>query len=541
MFNDDPYGRQRVKPQQGAVGGAPVIAPAPKPASSPPAAPVINDVVAPKLRRDASMFAPVTNAFSPDAAAGKLVEHRLKRSGQAMPSTIGPPTPAGLAQPPQQGFFRRYAPQSTANIDYGSTPRPGESRLGVVGRGIAGAAGLATAIPEAFLTSAIDGTANSLKVTGGAVKDLYAGMTGAPVPPQQQVPTAAPTITTPPATNQRPIVSIGPKQIAAGVNAVGGALTRATSLAAAPQQTMTDQQIWDTRAKGRMVNGVQTFDSEWAKDPNNARRLELYAGNGNAVASVVPAPGVAASTVTGGNMPEGVLTRAPQGFTAADRATQLDNMDRQGQQYAARTLNERAVRAASYGNADAGALQEAAAAASLAQPPRIQPLQRPDPNDAARLSMEQQRLGMDQQQAGLVAEQTKLGTQSQQLQLKQAQQMQALSEQLMSGTPEQKQAAAASLAALQGTKPGEPVKVKRKMPTGQVDALGQPVMGEEEVLYIPQTGQWMAPPPAGGAGGKQLPAGVTPQNAIADAQAAIAAGAPRDAIAAELAQYGISL
>ena len=437
-----------------------------------------------------------------------LVPRRNSQLGATMQMGVPPPA-AKLSIAPRA--LPQNNPQLAATSGVAGVVPPTAAKLSVA--------------PRRF-SSGLPGVQGPVMPQGTpAARRMPAGIIAAPL-------AQASALATPPAP------APAPTQAPLNASAQGAAGVPALSR---PTQTMTDKQIWDTRAKGRMVNGVQTFDSEWAKDPNNARRLELYAGNGNAVASVVPAPGVAASTVTGGNMPEGVLTRAPQGFSAADRATQLDNMDRQGQQYATRTLSERAVRSAKYGNADAGALQEAAAAASLAQPPRIQPMQRPDPNDAARLGMEQQRLGMDQQQAGLQAEQTQIGTQQAQLQLKQAQQMQALSEQLLQGTPAQKQAAAASLAALQNTKPGEPVKVKRKMPTGQVDALGQPVMGEEEVLYNPQTGQWMAPPAAGGAGGKQLPAGVTPQNAIADAQAAIAAGAPRDAIAAELAQYGISL
>jgi len=521
MFNDDPYKLQRVKPQQGAVGGAPVAPVAtrtPQPiggaqqtlAQTPSMAagltrPGIQSTVSafqsPLAQQPASMtHAPRPGVnFSPPALAWDGMVRKpdgyvsaLDPSNKSM-LTATAPMPSGARRTGGRPDLKRRTGgrpdlKQTAGATLAATPvgAPQSTVIGFTGDGLSGKANAAAPGQVALSEMRSPIQQGFTQINSG----FYRTPTGATL--AGQAPTSG--------------------------AAVGGRPLPGAPLVGA--------------------DGSVQYDQAWA-DKNKA----LIAGYAekNVMPMGVPGPGVAASMVTGGNMPSGPLTRPPQGFSAADRATQLDSMDRQSQQYAARTLNERAVRAASYGNADAGALQEAAAAASLAQPPRIQPLQRPDPNDAARLSMEQQRLGMDQQQAGLVAEQTKLGTQSQQLQLKQAQQMQALSEQLMSGTPEQKQAAAASLAALQNTKPGDPVKVKRKMPTGQVDALGQPVMGEEEVLYNPQTGQWMAPPAAGGAGGKQLPAGVTPQNAIADAQAAIAAGASRDAIAAELAQYGISL
>lgn len=482
--------------------------------------PVVNDVVSPKLRKDAAMFAPITNYFSPDAAAGKLATSRLTRSGQPMPSTIGPPAPGALAQPPQQEFFQRYAPSSSANMAYGSTPRPGESNLGVLGRIVTGAAGMVTALPEAFATSLLQGGANSAKAWGGAIKDAYGGMTGAPVTPpapiaQAPVPTPQPNAPatpmpagarrtggrpdlrqTPSAPTATPPVGTQPRAI---IEYTGDGKSGKAN-AAAPGQVALSERTQQPLPGAPTVgaDGSVQYDQAWAD--KNKSMLTRYAGT-NVVQSVVPPPGVAQGMVSGQTGGVAALTRAPRGFTAADRAQQLDNLDRQGRDYAARSLSERAVRSARYGNPDAGALQEAANTAALAPPPRIQPLQRPDPNDAARLAMEQQ-------QAALQAEQTQIGTQQQQLQLKQAQQMQALSQQLLEGTPEQKQAAATSLAALQGTKPGAPVKVKRQVPTGQVDALGQPVMGEEEVLYNPQTGQWMAPPAAGGG------AGQPPQQAV---------------------------
>lgn len=214
----------------------------------------------------------------------------------------------------------------------------------------------------------------------------------------------------------------------------------------------------------------------------------------NVVPTVVPPPGVAASTATGGNMPSGPLTRRPAGFTASDRAAQLDALDRLGRSNAETKTREALGKAAARGDAAAVA-QLAGAVGTLASPP-LEPLRRGMAESAARLGMDQSRLAMDQGKAQADAEAQGVDTRARALQLKQAEQMQALTQQLMHGTPEEKQAAAQSLAALQGTKPGEPIKVKRQVPAG-VNALGEPVMGDEEVLYDPRTGQWIQPPQAG--------------------------------------------
>lgn len=214
----------------------------------------------------------------------------------------------------------------------------------------------------------------------------------------------------------------------------------------------------------------------------------------NVVPTVVPPPGVAASTATGGNMPSGPLTRRPAGFTASDRAAQLDALDRLGRSNAETKIREALGKAAARGDAAAVA-QLAGAASTLASPP-LEPMRRGMAESAARLGMDQSRLAMDQGKAQADAEAQAVDTRARALQLKQAEQMQALTQQLMQGTPEEKQAAAQSLAALQGTKPGEPIKVKRQVPAG-VNSLGDPVMGDEEVLYDPRTGQWIQPPQAG--------------------------------------------
>lgn len=250
----------------------------------------------------------------------------------------------------------------------------------------------------------------------------------------------------------------------------------------------------------------------------------------NVVPTVVPPPGVAASTATGGNMPSGPLTRQPQGFTRADRYDQLDALDRQGREYKQRTLSEKARQQAFFGNKEyAQSLQQEAITAGIAQPPRIEAIRRPDPNADARTAMDASRLAMD-------AEAQAVDTRARALQLKQAEQMQALTQQLMQGTPEEKQAAAQSLAALQGTKPGQPISIERQVPMGK-DQMGTVQFKKETGLYDPSTGQerWFT------AGSKQIPQGMTEQSVLAEAQAAIAAGKDPAAVAAMLSEYGLTL
>lgn len=212
----------------------------------------------------------------------------------------------------------------------------------------------------------------------------------------------------------------------------------------------------------------------------------------NVVPTVVPPPGVAASTATGGNMPSGPLTRAPAGFTAADRAAQLDALDRLGRSNAETKVRDAMGKAAARGDAAAVA-QLAGATSALASPP-LEPMRRGMAESGARLGMDQARLAMDQNKAQLDAEAKGVDTRARGLQLKQAEQMQALTQQLLQGTPEEKQAAAQSLAAMQGTKPGQPIKVKQQVDTGRIGLDQNPIMADVEVLYDPNTGQWLQPP-----------------------------------------------
>lgn len=279
------------------------------------------------------------------------------------------------------------------------------------------------------------------------------------------------------------------------------------------------------------ADGSIVYDQAFME--RNKQMIGQYA-NTNVVPSVVPPPGVAASTATGGNMPSGPLTRRPAGFTASDRAAQLDALDRLGRSNAETKTREALGKAAKAGDAAAVA-QLAGAVGMLASPP-LEPMRSGMAESAARLRMDQSRLAMDQGKAQADAEAQGVDTRARALQLKQAEQMQALTQQLMQGTPEEKQAAAQSLAALQGTRPGQPISIERQVPMG-TDRMGTVQFKKETGLYDPSTGQerWFT------AGSKKIPQGMTEQSVLAEAQASIAAGKDPAAVAAMLSEYGLTL
>ena len=450
--------------------------------------------VSPQRRAQAAMYAPVTNHFSPDAALGALVDAQNPGAG-----AIGPPSP--MATPPR-GFLSRVAPSSADAIAFGSTPRQGESMPEAVGRYTAGAAGIATAVPEALVRAGADVATGAY----GAAKGFIGGLTGAPPTAATQAPAGlftngvAPTMTAPPTMTGKATVDVG---IAPKLDAFGKSLG---NIGAQSGPAMAARALSD---KGNALPGAPTLGADGsiqyddAFAARNKPLLQRYA-NQNVVQSVVPAPGVAQSMMGGGTPEIGKLARAPQGYTAADRMQQLDNLDSLGTSYARGQARDASAKAsASAANAlKRGDLQAAAAAnqqaqtagasaQGMAQPPRIGTLNRVDPNDAARNAIDEQRVAMEQQQS-------QVSTDAQRLQLQQTQQMQGLTDKLISGTPEERTAAAASMAALQGTKPGEPIKVKRTFDTGAKDIAGAPIMGSEEVLYDPRSGQWIQPPAAGG-------------------------------------------
>lgn len=245
----------------------------------------------------------------------------------------------------------------------------------------------------------------------------------------------------------------------------------------------------------RAADGSVVYDDAFAA--RNQPLLQRYAQQ-NVVQSVVPPPGVAA-TMAGGQTPAvGQLTRGGGGYTAADRAMQLGALNDLGDSNRRNEAADQLKRAQMF--AAGGDYAKANAIASLAQ--MTAGLASPQASVSAatvnqsrqtnqQMATDAAKLAMEQGQAQADAALTQVQMQQGQLKLKQAQQMQALTEQLLSGTPDQQKSAAASLAALQGTKPGEPIKVKRQVNVGSEK---YPLLADQELLYEPSTGRWMQPP-----------------------------------------------
>lgn len=478
-------------------------------ALAPAAAPAALPTDIPKnIRRDAAMFAPVTNYMQGnDAAAGKLVDSRLKRSGQPLPSTVGPPAPAGLAQPPQQqGFMQRWAPTSMGNIQYGATPRPGEGIAGMAGRGTMGASGIVTALPEAAARGLVQGA----KDLAGGVGNFVRGFAGAPAAATASAPTsAAPAGVLTPGQPARPATATGtPPPVAGGAGVTAPqAATSAQSKpaplavppftgtnavgranAAAPGQVALSEQTQQPLPGAPKVgaNGEVVYDDNWQR--SNQQLVKDYETR-NGVQTVVPGAGVAGGMLA--QTPQvGQMRRAP-GFTQADRLQQLDALDRLGgnarnrQSFetlqaagaAARAGNFRTARALT----EAGTAMSGAVSNELANP-RVGQLQRSNPDAAAANAIDQQRANQDaavqaQEIAGM-----QVDTAGKKLSLQQQQRMAGLTEMLMSGDETARAKAVADIAALTGTKQGQPIKLKQQFDTGQKDATGTPIMGEKEIL-----------------------------------------------------------
>lgn len=442
--------------------------------------------VSDKLKRQGQMFAPFTaHMQGADAAAAKLVDHRLQRAGGPMPSQIGPPAPT------QPSALQRLAPNATA---------AGERIMAQQPSTLMGRLGQSARLTAEAVKTPVEAAGTLLGKAGSAVaagaRDFGAGFSGAQ---------PAPKLT-------RPIASPSPAGIAGAVKTGAAALSALPATIKSASQAAPPVPGASTTLPGspvRAADGSVVYDDAFAA--RNEPLLQRYAQQ-NVVQSVVPPPGVAA-TMAGGQTPAvGQLTRGGGGFTAADRMAQLDTLDRLGngqrERQAAETATQgsaAALRLARFGDpraADVGAAaaQAGQTASGLRMPPRFAQM---DPNAPAANANEAARIAIEQGRAQSDAALSQVQTQQGQLQLKQAQQMQALTEQLLSGTPDQQKAAAASLSALQGTKPGEPIKVKRQVDTEQKDALGAPVLADQEVLYDPRTGQWMQPPAAGSGGAPQ--------------------------------------
>lgn len=435
---------------------------------------------------------------------------RMLPPGAAMtPNPRYQPAQMGTATSPPSALDR-LAPKATAAMNTALDARPQSTAEGL---------GVATRATGAMLARLPEAVINQYRrnseQTGNALRRFGAGLLGISAPPAVALTGAQAPAPAQPAPRPAPVTqpAVATPPAATATAAPAPAATPSTPAAPAPAPALTRPPI-ATNSAGqplpgsptRGANGEVVYDDAWAA--NNQGLIKRYADT-NVVQSVVPAPGVAASTVTGGQMPSGALSRPPQGRTPEQIQMRLDNMDRQGRAYTERELREIAVRsatgaerAAQFGDAQGAASRSnvadmaGGAAAALAAPPRVEPLRRADPAEMARIAIDQQRTDIDASRAAADNQVAGLQAQGQQLQLQQARQMQQLSEQIISGTDEQRRAATASMAALQGTKPGQPIRVKRQFDTGQKDALGSPILGEEEVLFDPSTGRWLQPPAA---------------------------------------------
>lgn len=463
-----------------------------------PAAPKLSlpQDVPPSLKRQGAMYAPVTNYFQgPDAAAGKLVDMRLQRSGATPPSAIGPPAPAAPT------FLQRAAPNVAAASQsiLQQTPTTLMGRLGQTARMTTEAIKLPF---EAAGTALNKGGA----VVSGAAREFGAGFTGQPSPAAAPAvsTSAAPAVAAPAATPgvapqasgaiRSPLDRPGfvPTPAAAPAPVVDTTMLGPLKRAQAPGEV-------GRSVSGRALPGAPQVGADGsivydqAFMERNKQMIGQYA-NTNVVPSVVPPPGVAASMAAGGQAPAGTLTRRSAGFTPADRARQMEQLTDLGNNYR-QTRAEGRMQFANM-EAMAGNTDKAKAMADVFQTG----LTRAAPStqgaalqtDAARLAMEQANsqaanaIGADR--ARMDAEQQGLDSRAKQLQLASAQRMEALTQQLIGGTPEEKAAAAATLSQLQGTKQGEPIKLDVPIDTGQKDTYGNPVSGKGQML-VDQTGR----------------------------------------------------
>lgn len=484
--------------------------------------------ITPDMRRSARLYAPVTNYMQgSDAAVGKLVDNRLKRAGGPMPSTVGPPAPAAAKTP---SFLERAAPTSAALIASGTTARPGESIPEMLGRGARGAAGMLTAIPEAGLKASADVAGAAIDAAKGFVR----GAAGAP--PAASTPTAA---AAPAAAPPRPAAA--PQQTATTAPAAPAAPAATTPPAAAPLARATTDITFtgdgksgkaNAAAPGQVAVGERTgtplpgapkvgADGSVVYDQAfmdaNKGMVQNYA-NRNVVPTVVPGAGVAASQMTAGQMPQGALTRAPQGFTAQDRAAQLDALDRLGAQYRRSKADDNIKMASLMSKGGhfrtARAQLEVAGATNqtandMEANPRVSQFQRSNPDSAAALALQAEKMNREQ---GLLDEQVagqQLQNAGMRQQQKQAEIMQNLQADLLGDDQAKAAAAATKLAALQGSKPGEPLIVEREVPVA--DAMGGVTMQKVQGVYDPASKQvqWMD-----GSNGQQQQPPAAPPSAI---------------------------
>ena len=435
--------------------------------------------VSPKLRRDASLYAPVTNYMQGnDAAAGKLVDNRLQRAGGPMPSQVGPPSPT-LEKPPTN-FGSAAASFGRPHATLAEAAKPPSTVGSVLGRAFLSPTGQAAVgvRPDQPAPVTAPAAARPAGVQPQQPRQLTAGV---PAPaPLPRAPAAQGGLSISPAAAATPAPA---RQLGAISGAAGNAFGKPN--AAAPGQVALSERTQQPLPGSPKVgaNGEVVYDDNWQR--GNKQLVKDYETR-NGVQTVMPGAGVAASTVGG------ELSRAPRaggGFTREDRMAQLDGLARLGATYRRGQADDSLKMASLLSKGGhfrqandqmriAGGLQTTAN--DMTANPMIGQLQRADP---AELALRQQELT---QQGALQAEQIA----GQQIQnagarqsQKQQQQMMELQDQLIGGDPAQKAAAAQTLASLQGVKQGQPIKLKRSFDTGQVDPVTKaPVLGEYEVL-----------------------------------------------------------
>lgn len=501
MFNDDPYKLQRVKPQQGAVGGAPVAPVATRTPQPPPGLPPNasrttlppSSIVKPATRYLPAMppAAKLSIAQPPPAfgsAVGSLARpHATLAEVAKPPATLGAVIGGALLSPTAQAAVGMTpaapTPLPGAPATLADTPMSaGALRRGGKSPDYTSNNGIRRASPGAPLdatpAAAPAGAPQSTVI--GFTGDGLSGKANAAAPGQVAV------------SEMRSPIQQGFTQINSGF------YRTPTGATLAGQAPTSGAAVGGRPLPGAPLVGADgsvQYDQAWA-DKNKAL-LADYAQK-NTMPFGVPAPGVAASMVTGGYTPSGGLTQTPRGFTREDRARQLEAMTDRGNAYRAgeaadyaRTRGRMAIASGDLQRAEAIGKQAMVESGMQVAPPtassQAMGTQRlAGQKQAVDQGNEAAKLAMDQEAQAVINEQNQAQTETQKLQLQQAQQMQALTTQLLQGTPEQKKAATASLAALQGTKPGAPIKIQREVPI--TDKMGGVTMQKVEGLYDPTTG-----------------------------------------------------
>lgn len=519
MFNDDPYKLQRVKPQQGAVGGAPV-------------APVASRTPQP------IGGAQQTLAQTPSIAAG-LTRPGIQSTVSAFQSPLAQ-QPASMTHAPRPGV--NYSP-------------PALARDGMVRK------------PDGYV-SALDPSNKSMLTATAPMPSGARRTAGRPDLKQTAGATLA---ATPVGAPQSTVIGFTGDGLSGKANAAAPGQVALSEMRSPIQQgftqinsgfyrtptgaTLAGQAPTSGAAVGGRplpgaplvgADGSVQYDQAWAD--KNKPLLADYAQK-NTMPFGVPAPGVAASMVTAGVTPQfGGLQRAPRGFTAEDRARQVEAMTDRGNAYRAgeaadyaRTRGRMAIASGDLQRAEAVGKQAIVESGLQVAPPTassqaMATTQLAGQKQAVDQGNAAAKLAMEQQSAALQDEQMQLVNQGMERAQAQAQQEQGLMDQFLNGTPEQQATAGKKLAVLRNTKPGEFTKIKVPVPTG-IGPQGEQMYGDGEIV-VNEQGQIVFDPR--NRAQKPLPPGYTPELIIAEAKRSLGTKS-RDAIIAELAQYGLTL